>query len=395
MLIKSFLKLKEYCEREEYKGWDPYDGLNSKIFQSVPLINKWDIIRLIWIQFFKRNFINLRELFLIEKDYNPKGVALFLLGYCNLYESNHLNKYNFGDKKDIYDKIIFLGNLLVDLKNNKFSGACWGYNFDWQARRLFFFPKNTPNVVVTSFCTEALFKAYEITKKEKYKKLALSSAQFVIKDLNRTSHRSGFLFSYSPLNGNNTVLNASLLGSKILSYCFKYSGDMELKKLAKKTIKAVCEEQNEDGSWRYGLLPIQYWKDSFHTGYNLEAIAIYRDLTGDDIFDSYIKKGFDYYINNFFKLDGTPKYYNNKTYPIDIHCCGQLFNTLSRLGESDKFQKLSSAVLRWTVNNMQDKKGFFYYQYGKFFVSKISYIRWNNAFMFHALTNLILSKTDD
>jgi len=24
---KSFLKLKTYCETEEYKGWDPYDGL--------------------------------------------------------------------------------------------------------------------------------------------------------------------------------------------------------------------------------------------------------------------------------------------------------------------------------------------------------------------------------
>ena len=27
----SFNKLKTYCEKEQFKGWDPYDGLNSKI----------------------------------------------------------------------------------------------------------------------------------------------------------------------------------------------------------------------------------------------------------------------------------------------------------------------------------------------------------------------------
>ena len=26
----SFLKLKSYCEAENFKGWDPYDGMNSK-----------------------------------------------------------------------------------------------------------------------------------------------------------------------------------------------------------------------------------------------------------------------------------------------------------------------------------------------------------------------------
>ena len=27
---KSFKALKSYCEAEDFKGWDPYDGLNSK-----------------------------------------------------------------------------------------------------------------------------------------------------------------------------------------------------------------------------------------------------------------------------------------------------------------------------------------------------------------------------
>jgi len=43
----------------------------------------------------------------------------------------------------------------------------------------------------------------------KYLEVALSAANFVIKDLHRTSYKEGFLFSYSPLQGNDTVFNAS------------------------------------------------------------------------------------------------------------------------------------------------------------------------------------------
>ncbi|HIP13788.1 MAG TPA: delta-aminolevulinic acid dehydratase, partial [Arcobacter sp.] len=81
---KSFEKLKNYCEAEGFKGWDPYDGLNSKAFKTLKL-DKVQFFRLAWIQLFKRNPINLRALMLVPKEYNPKGLGLFLAGYCNLY----------------------------------------------------------------------------------------------------------------------------------------------------------------------------------------------------------------------------------------------------------------------------------------------------------------------
>ena len=57
----SFNKLKSYCEKEQFKGWDPYDGLNSKIFSALPF-KHWDLARLAWIQGFKRSPINFRKL---------------------------------------------------------------------------------------------------------------------------------------------------------------------------------------------------------------------------------------------------------------------------------------------------------------------------------------------
>ena len=385
MEITSFLKLKTYCEKEDYKGWDPYDGLNSKIFRALPF-KYWDVARWAWIQAFKISPINFRKLLLVDKQYNSKGIGLFLNGYCNLYELSLKKETRFGSKNEILLRINKLANLLDKLKNTNYSGACWGYNFDWQARRLFFFPKETPTVVATSFCVEALFKAFEITKIEKYKELALSSADFVINDLNRTPHNSGFFFSYSPNKGNDTVYNASLLGAKTLSLCYKYSKNQIFKDTALKAVRAACDAQAIDGSWIYGLYSVQSWIDSFHTGYNLDALITYQNCTGDNQFQENIEKGFEYYINNFFKNDGTPKYYNNKTYPIDIHCPGQLFVTLSKLNKFKQNKIISEKVINWTIKNMQSQKGYFFYQFKRGLSSKISYMRWSNAFMFNAMT---------
>ena len=90
-VLASFAKLKSYCEAEHYKGWDPYDGLNSKVFRALPYFKNSPLWRLVVIQGFKRSPINLRRLLLVPKDYNAKGIGLFLQGYCNLVKAviNH------------------------------------------------------------------------------------------------------------------------------------------------------------------------------------------------------------------------------------------------------------------------------------------------------------------
>lgn len=396
-VIESISCLKKYCENEDYKGWDPYDGLNSRIFQAFPFFKKSAICRLIVIQGFKRCPINLRKLALVPKEYNAKGIGLFLQGYCNLYKAVTTNPKlaaQIGTVDQLEVRIHELAELLISLQSKGYSGACWGYNFDWQARRLFLFPKYTPTVVATNFCATALIDAFEVTNNQKYLDVALSAAEFVMNDLHRAECNDGFLFSYSPLPGNDTVYNASLLGSKLLAYCYHYTGKQEYFDAARMSVLACCNGQSEDGSWVYGLLPVQSWVDSFHTGYNLDGLIAYEEKTGDKSFHDYIEKGFDFYIKNFFEKDGCPKYYHNEKYPIDIHCPGQLFITLHRLGKFDEYKPLADKVLNWTVKNMQDKKGYFYYQLKKGISSKISYMRWSNAFMFNALSYYLLNASE-
>jgi rhamnogalacturonyl hydrolase YesR len=388
---QAYLKLLTYVETEQYKGWDPYDGLSSKVFQATPL-RHWDFARLAWIQLFKRNPINLRKILLIPKEHNPKGIGLIVQVYCNEW----LAAKTRGDRAQqdyIYKKIIETAELLISLQSKGYSGACWGYNFDWQARRIFFFPKYTPTVVATSFGASALFNAYEITQKEKYLATALSSTRFILDDLSRTSYGGGTIFSYSPIPGNDQVFNASLLGAKTLSYAYQYTKQDELAENARLAVKAAVHAQNEEGSWIYGLHPVQTWIDSFHTGYNLEAIDAYQQATGDQSFEKAIKKGLDFYLEHFFEENGRPKYYHNKVYPIDIHCPAQLPVTLSRMQLFKEHELLVEKVLNWTVDNMQDPKGYFYYQLKPGLNSKIPYMRWSNAYMLYALSYYVKEKS--
>ena len=376
MIQNAFKNLIDYCEKESYKGWDPYDGLNSWVIQKTPL-GRSRFFRLAWIQLFKRNPINLRPFFGIRKDYNPKGLGLFLIGYCNLYTKTK--------KKEYLEKIYFLSHHLLELQTKGYSGACWGYNFDWQARA-FFQPKYTPPVVATSFIVEALLQAYKITRDIKLIEIATSASHFILKDLNKTyDERGGYTLSYSPLD-KTQVFNAGLLGAKTLALIYEHTNEEYLLDEAKKIVSYVCSKQNQDGSWAYGTLPFHQWIDNFHTGYNLECIYIYQKISGDISFQENIDKGLDYYLNNFFTEEGISKYYNDKTFPVDIHAPAQLLVTLAKMDILEEHKRLAKKVIRWTINNMQSKQGYFYYQKRRFLSSKTPYIRWAQSWMFYALS---------
>jgi hypothetical protein len=372
----SFTLLKSYVEQEKFKGWDPYDGLNSKVFQKSPF-RKLPLARLAWIQLFKRSPINLRSIALVEKGFNSKGLGLFLSGYCNLYKNDPREEYK--------EKIFFLADQIEQLHSKGYSGICWGYNFDWQARA-FFQPRYTPTVVATTYVGYALLDAYDLFQQEQWLMNARSSCDFVLKDLNRTYDQSGdFCFSYSPLD-RTQVYNASLLGSRLLARVYSYTKEAELIESSKKSVSFCCKQQKENGAWSYGTLPFHQWIDNFHTGFNLECLHEFEKYTGDTSFNGYLEKGMEYYIQTFFTEKGQPKYYHDKLYPIDIHSPAQLIITLGRMGKIAEHNELLSRVLYWTIEHMQDSRGYFYYQLKKTGSSKIPYMRWAQAWMFFGLS---------
>ena len=81
LIENSLSKLIRYIEASDYKGYDPYDILNSKLKFSI--FGRWGPI--IATQLHKRNPINIRKLMMIQKSYNPKGMGLLLHAYSLLY----------------------------------------------------------------------------------------------------------------------------------------------------------------------------------------------------------------------------------------------------------------------------------------------------------------------
>ncbi len=92
--------------------------------------------------------------------------------------------------------------------------------------------------------------------------------------------------------------------------------------------------------------------------------------------------------------DGTPKYYDDRVYPVDIHSVAAAIVALCGLNDADeKLLPLARKTAEWTTANLCDPRGFFYYQKRKKSTVKTSYMRWSQAWMAYALARLIESET--
>ena len=80
-----------------------------------------------------------------------------------------------------------------------------------------------------------------------------------------------------------------------------------------------------------------------------------------------VAKGFGFYREHFFTARGVPKYFHDRTYPIDIHCVAQSLITLAAFrGLDPGAEPLAQSVLAWAMEHMWDERGFFYYRVLRF-----------------------------
>src|SRR5882724_9655954 len=66
----ALLKLVAYCRKNNWAGFDPFDALNSRAIERLPLLDN-KLPRLVLTQVLKRSPINLRPLMLVPKVQNP------------------------------------------------------------------------------------------------------------------------------------------------------------------------------------------------------------------------------------------------------------------------------------------------------------------------------------
>src|SRR6202521_1837356 len=175
-LTTAHRDLWHWCRAHNFAGYDPYDALNSRLFQATPLRHS-RIARLVWTQLFKRSPLNFRRLALVSAERNPKGTALFALARLADYRRLRTVEAE-------ADARALLDDLLAARLTGKSGAGCWGYNFDWQSRS-FFAPRGTPTVVPTAFAARAFIDAARAFGDESYLQAARSTCDFILGDLNR------------------------------------------------------------------------------------------------------------------------------------------------------------------------------------------------------------------
>ncbi len=373
----SIQKLGKWVEDHNYKGYEWYDGLSSYVR---PLAFNNLFAERILLQFVRRCPVNIRPLLGIKPQESTKGRGYMAAGYLTMLKITGSQNYK--------GKAILCFDWLIENKSPKFEDYSWGNHFDFVSRGGSY-SKHESIIVWTSLIGQAFLDAYEMLKDEKYLKVAISICDWILA-LPREKTESGTCLSYFAFK-QSSIHNSNMLGAAMLARTAKITGHGEALRVAREAMEYSCSRQLPDGAWYYGEEEKYHWIDNFHTGYNLDSLKCYIKNADDGDYENNLRRGFEFYKRFFFDETGRPKYYHNRTYPIDSQCAAQAIETLANFAEYDKSSlDLSLKVANWTIDNMQDKTGYFYYRQYPLMKAKTPMLHWAQATTYKALTLLLL-----
>jgi hypothetical protein len=367
-------RAEQHLESEALRGFDPYDALSSPLF-SLPGLRSQRLLRFGAQQLVKRSPWNLRGLLRIRKQLNPVSVGLYLQGQAQRAAGRPASRER---RRDRANEAV---RGLAATASPGYSGSCWGYPFDWETRHGPI-PAGTPTVVATGMVANGLWAAHEHLGLRPAGELLVDAAEFVMRDLHRLPGADGtFCWTYSP-SSRQAVLNATLKGSRLLAQAHALGGRDELLQAAADSVAFVLAHQLRSGAWPYSLADPR--RDNFHTGYVLECLRTYRDLSGDRSADEAIERGWLYYRRRFFTDRLVPKYYDDRVDPLDATACAQAIITLCEFGDLDA----AAAVGRVAIELLGRGDGSFAYQRRGGRTMSTPFLRWSTAWMYCALSRL-------
>ena len=375
------LAVQRWAEERAYRGYDPADGLTTPL-RHLTCGNLF-VERLLQ-QFVWKFPVNIRPLIGIKPLESTKGRGFMAWGYI-------LHHKTTGDV-EAKSKALQCLRWLQGHTSHKYREASWGNHFDFSTRsgRI---PAYESTIVWSSLIGQAFMEAYEQTGQSDLLDTAASICRWILQ-LPREKSNQGSCLSYVAY-AQSSIHNSNLLGAGLLARTGKHAGNAEFLDVAREAARYSCARQLPDGGWWYGESAKHHWNDNFHTGYNLDSLKFYSDYSGDNSFRPHIEAGFKYFIETFFESNGRPRYYHDKTYPIDIQCCSQAIDTLANFSEQfPQSLPLARKVADWTIQNMQAADGHFYYRRLPMIVIRTPYFHWGQGTMFKALTHLLLKLSE-
>jgi rhamnogalacturonyl hydrolase YesR len=378
---ESIARVTHWLEKNDYSGYDTFDGLNARFARPFTFETKF--LRTALQQGVRRFPVNLRPLLGVARSRSTKGMGFLARGFMRMHEATGEAAWR--------DKTELALQWLMEHQSNGYSGACWGNHFDYQSRSSYV-PKGLPSVVWTSLIGHAFLDAWDQFRDPRSLQIAVSSCDHILHDLNKFSDGDSVCIGYFP-GQSLRVHNANTLGASLLARTYSHTRNESYRTLAQKSIQYTAQYQRPGSSWYYGEAANLHWVDNFHSAYVLDCFMHYVKSTGDGRYDKCMMNGYQYWKDTFFLEDGTPRYYDHKTLPIDIQCCSQAIDTLVFFsGRDPESLSLALKVALWTIEHMQGPDGHFYYRrYSRFLVNKTPTLHWGQATMLCALAGLFKS----
>lgn len=379
-ILQALELVRQWVEGHDYRGYEPFDGLSS---WARPLVFGNQLAERLLQQTIRQCPFNLRPLFGIRPKDSTKGRGYMAWGYLVLYRATH--------QQHFLDKATRCLEWLDEHRVSRFRHHSWSNHFDFVSRGGGY-TKDDPIIVWTCLIGHAYLEAFEITRNDWFLEIAESACDWIM-ELPREKTSRGDCVSYLA-HVQSSIHNANLLGAGLLARTARHTGNEEYLRVARSATEYSCSRQRPDGSWWYAEDPKYHWIDNFHTGYNLDSLDMYLEATGEEAFRAALEKGLLFYQTHFFEDSGRPKYYHTRTYPVDIQCAAQSIETLTRFSNRDRrCEELAKKVAAWSIRNMQDASGYFYYRQYPLVTAKTPMLHWGQATMFKALAVLFLHLT--
>ena len=385
VVSEALVHLDSWITNNGWSGYDPYDIKGQDWFVRLFGYQTWfhrkvrGVLSLV-----EQNLppYALRRILRIEKEINAKGMGLLASAYLSLFKTTGQQQY-LVKAQDIL-------TWLASNSNQDNPGISWGYPFHWQSR--VFIPRGTPSSVVTGVVGDAWIDHYELTKSQDSLDIIIRVSDFFLNGLNRyVKTDDQICFSYTPLD-KYKVHNANLFTAAFLARLWVTTGEDRYKDLSLKAVRYTLSEQNDDGSFFYWGTEPPTLIDHYHTGFVLRHLDTIQRATGSDFINRPLKKGYNFYIDKLFSVDGIPKLTPDSLYPINVHSCSEAILCVSQLGPKlGGFDKLA-AIVNFTIENMRTDEGYYIAEirrrwWGKQKV-RVPYMRWAQAWIFYALARL-------
>jgi hypothetical protein len=375
-ILRSLKKVEKWVEEHDYRAYEPFDGLSSPL-RSLTFKNL--LLDRLLAQTVRQNPFNLRPFLGIKPLPSTKGRGYMGWGYLTMLRTTGDSRYR--------QKAVQSLEWLMENKSPKFKEYSWGNHFDF-ASRGGCYSKDESIIVWSALIGQAFLDGYELLADRRYLDVAESVCRWIL-GLPRERTKMGTCISYMA-TGQYSIHNANMLGAAVLARTGRTVRKEEYLDVASEAMKYSCSRQRPDGSWWYAEEPRYRWIDNFHTGYNLDSLKCYIDNTGDQTYREGMCKGLEFFKESFFGTDGCPRYYHNRTYPIDSQCAAQAIETLSNFSDRDEeCLALAVKVAHWIIEHMQDKEGFFYYRKYPLIKVKTPMLHWAQATSYRALALLL------